>query len=836
MSLSKVKESSNNVINFNLGFNSEKVESGITAGGMSLILDRLTDLYSDPIAATVREVVSNAVDATVAAGTTEPVEIFTPSKFNPEFVVIDHGIGMSTDDVRTIYSQYGASTKSVNFDMVGAYGLGAKAPLAYCNEFFVETTKDSITTFFTFSRSRTGNYVNITLVEDQGRPAGTKVTIPSRLEDVNGFVTNSQIYQDYSFDVPVLVNGTKKENSDYYLLMNDFVLDKETNTTGRVWVRKESLASYFVAASAVKNNNGYRSTSVESNIDVSFVLSGWMYSNPAHNHYRGYNSNKSEVIIELKPGVVDFSSSRDEITLNDRVRKVYENFLTIPKEDAVKAVLDIYKDFSDKESVNFVSAVRRESTFNINRSGIYSQHRIMNSDTKILGLSDLDTLTGFNPIVSLSEDFKNNLYDVFFMTKDRWGSNYTHHFLNFKEESRIFNPFSIDNYAKAMKVTGMTKAFIDDFHDKPLLSVRAAYRRLNYLYGSEKKEIEGKALIVTGTTADDFGKVIRARKTLLEIYPSVEFYMFADNSKSVKSQAADIKKEFGEVIEVISFEKILEKAKEHRSALRAKRAPAKKTIQNAFVLSLPNGDSSAKTVLRSVRSIPQNYTTADAAEIIDSKSVVIFSSAGEFNNSRSLIRNFVVTVANDGIDLKDLKIYVVSNPLADFINEFMDYDRAYTTSSYNPRSKVGEKFMTSHRRATDNALHSVLLDYSDSEIARANFVDATSERFVNVYKMFLEDIDETDSDLYEVMTADKVTIDSAFGYLNDFTDNLNEDTKKIVNNFRDTIQSYYSARWDEIDNRLICNYISSLNDSVLTTLGKAIIGEIHKKYSSKKVD
>ena len=41
------------------------------------------------------------------------------------------------EEVQEIYSRYGASTKTDDLDQIGAYGLGAKSPLAYGNEFTV---------------------------------------------------------------------------------------------------------------------------------------------------------------------------------------------------------------------------------------------------------------------------------------------------------------------------------------------------------------------------------------------------------------------------------------------------------------------------------------------------------------------------------------------------------------------------------------------------------------------------------------------------------------------------------------------------------------------------
>ena len=133
----------------------DEVQMGINENALGVILDLLTDLYENPIEATVREVVSNAVDASVAANTKKTIKITLPTSLRSTFTVQDFGTGMSIETIKNVYSQYGVSSKRDDFSQIGAFGLGAKAPLAYCSEFNVVTTHKGITTSFTISRSET---------------------------------------------------------------------------------------------------------------------------------------------------------------------------------------------------------------------------------------------------------------------------------------------------------------------------------------------------------------------------------------------------------------------------------------------------------------------------------------------------------------------------------------------------------------------------------------------------------------------------------------------------------------------------------------------------------
>ena len=66
------------------------------------------DIYRDKIMAVVRELITNAVDAMVEAGTIETMQykLFVPNSTTPEFYVRDYGTGL--DDEGTCFSIYSA--------------------------------------------------------------------------------------------------------------------------------------------------------------------------------------------------------------------------------------------------------------------------------------------------------------------------------------------------------------------------------------------------------------------------------------------------------------------------------------------------------------------------------------------------------------------------------------------------------------------------------------------------------------------------------------------------------------------------------------------------------
>lgn len=91
-------------------------------------------IYSDKIKAALTEPVCNAIDEHRKYGITKPVEIFISYK---EVCIRDFAKGLSKEDVQKIFFQYFESTKSNSDEGIGGFGIGAKAPSAYTDVFYV---------------------------------------------------------------------------------------------------------------------------------------------------------------------------------------------------------------------------------------------------------------------------------------------------------------------------------------------------------------------------------------------------------------------------------------------------------------------------------------------------------------------------------------------------------------------------------------------------------------------------------------------------------------------------------------------------------------------------
>ncbi len=188
----------------------EHVQMGIRSEDMAHVMGILVDLYSNKKRAVIREYATNALDAHVEAGQTKPIEVTIPKRLAPQFVVRDYGTGLSVEDIHSIYSQYGRSTKRSTNDAVGMLGLGCKSALTYCSMFTVSSVKDGTKIIVQISRDADGSgamTVQDTLATTE--PNGTVVTVPVAGHDVHHFQSEAADFFKVWKPGTVLVDGVE---------------------------------------------------------------------------------------------------------------------------------------------------------------------------------------------------------------------------------------------------------------------------------------------------------------------------------------------------------------------------------------------------------------------------------------------------------------------------------------------------------------------------------------------------------------------------------------------------------------------------------------------------
>ena len=166
-------------------------------------------MYEDKIGSIIREVSSNALDGHIKAGCPEkPFTIHVPNAIEPWFSVKDEGVGMSDEDIQTVYSTYGESTKDQSNDEIGAFGLGSKTPFSYTDQFTVISIHANVKRTYSAFRGNDGlPVINLLAEEPTTEHSGVEVHMAVNKEDFNEF--KQKIIRQLKFFAvkPTLVNN-----------------------------------------------------------------------------------------------------------------------------------------------------------------------------------------------------------------------------------------------------------------------------------------------------------------------------------------------------------------------------------------------------------------------------------------------------------------------------------------------------------------------------------------------------------------------------------------------------------------------------------------------------
>lgn len=308
MELTKALISENTTETLTFG-NAEKIEMGISHVSESLLINALTHLYSDPARAMVRETVSNARDAIAVAGNGGKVRISCNAESrwstNPVIVVSDEGIGMSREEISRIYSQYGNSTKGLDFSQIGSFGFGSKSPLAFVSAFSVRSVKDGVATVASLGVEAEKNFCNIYESVPTDDHSGTTVTIPlpQGSEGISSVIGALQDLSENATDDVLVINNREIHG-----------LPEKWSKIGTV----EDIDVYIDNSDPSKILRTYINICKDepNAFNLTMNVGGWPYVV----NDRGFRD--SNVLAVLKPGMVSFSPSRDDFIRDSRYHEV----------------------------------------------------------------------------------------------------------------------------------------------------------------------------------------------------------------------------------------------------------------------------------------------------------------------------------------------------------------------------------------------------------------------------------------------------------------------------------------------------------------------------------
>lgn len=228
----------NSALMHHVGDVAEAIPMGIHAEDFPFLAETLNSLYSNPIAALIREYSTNAWDSHVDAGVIRPIEITLPTWDSPEFIVQDFGLGMSVADLRSTYAFYGASNKRDSDAVAGQLGLGSKSGLSYATSFVVTAVKDHEKVVAQVTKDERGLGVIQVLIPPAATDEanGVRITIPVERDDIDDFhVEATNLFQFWTPgtvlidgeppEIPEWVNGALHIDDDTWLVRKNTLGD-----------------------------------------------------------------------------------------------------------------------------------------------------------------------------------------------------------------------------------------------------------------------------------------------------------------------------------------------------------------------------------------------------------------------------------------------------------------------------------------------------------------------------------------------------------------------------------------------------------------------------------
>lgn len=180
-------------------------EFGISLVDSAHIMSILRDqMYSDKVLAVLREYGANAWDAHRMVGKGDvPIKVTLPTHSDPSLSIRDFGPGLSKDEVFTVFTQYGASTKRDSDLAVGMLGIGSKSGFAYSDSFTVISFHGGVKwTYVAVLDASEKGRIDLLNEEPCGDETGLLIQMAVRPKDIGEFESKAKKLFKYFKPVP----------------------------------------------------------------------------------------------------------------------------------------------------------------------------------------------------------------------------------------------------------------------------------------------------------------------------------------------------------------------------------------------------------------------------------------------------------------------------------------------------------------------------------------------------------------------------------------------------------------------------------------------------------
>lgn len=276
-----------------------------------------SNLYSDPEQSFIREIVSNAWDSHVEAGTTDvPVIVRFRKDGDYRHVTIrDYGVGLSPERFQEVYCNIGSSTKRDSNEFIGGFGIGKYSSLACSNTVYITSYYEGTAYYYVMVKSGNSITTNLLMEKPTAEKNGVEVTIKN--------ITNIKPYEnalDYIVFFPnVYIDGAKMADR-----INGAKLKRFTN---------------FAAASI--------------SINSKLLLGNVLY--PCNKNLLPYDAQQflnkissTGIVIRFEVGEINITPNRESIIYNtETVKKITDRIAAAKAELDALVDAKLAKDYND---------------------------------------------------------------------------------------------------------------------------------------------------------------------------------------------------------------------------------------------------------------------------------------------------------------------------------------------------------------------------------------------------------------------------------------------------------------------------------------------------------
>jgi hypothetical protein len=226
----------------------------------------LTDkLYTNKVAAVIRELSANAVDSHNQAGKGDvPFVLTIPTWIDAIFKIRDYGTGIDPDKFYDIYTNLGYSTKDSDNEFIGTYGLGSKTPFAIADTYSILNYYNG--TAYSYTAYKDEGMPTVSLIGSQPtkEPNGLQISVNSERTSLYQFKEELRKQLKYFPVKPIITNDDDFEWEEMPDLSKGYAFD----TYGSSLEIIMGQICYYVDTydlpydSEIRNTVGYGSMSI----------------------------------------------------------------------------------------------------------------------------------------------------------------------------------------------------------------------------------------------------------------------------------------------------------------------------------------------------------------------------------------------------------------------------------------------------------------------------------------------------------------------------------------------------------------------------------------------